>query len=130
MSAYQEARYRSLERQETAPGSRDQQPEVIAGDWAFPDGPAPTPPPAAPARSRRRYVPYALLDAHLATWYDRQSRTYLVLCPRCHRLITFRGLDAIYVEMVWGERRCCQGCRAVAAFSALSQSPWAPRIDH
>jgi hypothetical protein len=61
-------------------------------------------------------VPYALVDADLATWYDRQTGTYLVLCPTCHRLITFGGLDAIYVEMVWAERRCCQGCRAGIAF--------------
>ena len=40
----------------------------------------------------------------------------MVLCPRCHRLITCETFGIVYREMVWGARKCCQGCRAKISF--------------
>jgi len=63
-----------------------------------------------------RYVPYALKGTILAVWYDCQENKYWVVCPKCHALIIYPSLDSLYHEMVWGDRQCCQGCRARITF--------------
>lgn len=63
-----------------------------------------------------RYVPFVLKDTVLAVWYDNQKERYVVLCPQCQEVISYRTLDALYHEMVWGDRQCCQGCRARVTF--------------
>jgi len=63
-----------------------------------------------------RYVPFIIKGTVLAVWYDGQEDQYVVLCPTCHRLITCKTLGMVYHEMVWSERKCCQGCRAKATF--------------
>lgn len=52
----------------------------------------------------------------LALWCDRQENKYLVACPKCHRLINYDSLHALYLAMVDSERKCCQGCRAKVSF--------------
>jgi len=64
-----------------------------------------------------RFAPYNVLGAPLAAWYDRQEDRYLVLCPACHRLVAYDAQDTLYLEMVWSEHRCCQGCRARISFA-------------
>jgi hypothetical protein len=59
-----------------------------------------------------RYVPFVLKGTVLAVWYDSREEKYVVVCPKCHTLITYDSLDAIYHEMVCRDRQCCQGCRA------------------
>jgi hypothetical protein len=63
-----------------------------------------------------RYVPFVLKDTVLAVWYDSQEDKYMVVCPKCHKLITCNSLDSLYHEMVWNGRQCCQGCRAKISF--------------
>jgi hypothetical protein len=63
-----------------------------------------------------RYVPFVLKDTVLAVWYDNQEGQYVVLCPQCHEVISYRTLSVLYHEMVWGDRHCCQGCRARITF--------------
>jgi hypothetical protein len=63
-----------------------------------------------------RYIPHAIVGASLAVWHDDQEGQYVALCPACSRLITYSELHALYLEMVWGERQCCPGCRAKAVF--------------
>jgi len=63
-----------------------------------------------------RYVPLAVKGTLLAVWYDSQEDQYLALCPECHELINCNTLGIVYREMVLGERKCCQGCRAKASF--------------
>jgi hypothetical protein len=63
-----------------------------------------------------RYVPFVLKDTVLAVWYDNQKEQYVVLCPQCHEMISHRTLNALYHEMVLGDRQCCQGCRARITF--------------
>jgi len=63
-----------------------------------------------------RYVPLVVKGTLLAVWYDTQEGQYVVLCPKCHRLITYDTLGIVYREMVLSERRCCQGCRAKISF--------------
>ena len=63
-----------------------------------------------------RFDPYTIVGAPLAAWYDREEDRYLVVCPACHRLIAYEAQDTLYVEMVWSEHRCCQGCRARISF--------------
>jgi len=64
-----------------------------------------------------RFGPYTVVGAPLAAWYDREEDRYLVVCPACHRLIAYEAQDTLYVEMVWSEHRCCQGCRARISFA-------------
>jgi hypothetical protein len=64
-----------------------------------------------------RFVPFLVAGAPLAAWHDRQEDCYLVLCPACHRLVTYDAQDTLYIEMVWSEHRCCQGCRARISFA-------------
>ena len=66
--------------------------------------------------SSPRYLPCIIEGAFLAAWYDCRQDRYLVLCPACHRLIAYHGLDALYLAMVWSERQRCQGCRAKISF--------------
>jgi len=63
-----------------------------------------------------RYVPYAIVGASLAAWYDCQEDRYVILCPECHRLIAYDAPDVLYLEIVWSERQCCRGCRAKISF--------------
>jgi hypothetical protein len=63
-----------------------------------------------------RYVPFALKGTLLAVWYDSQEEQYVVLCPKCRRLITYETLGMVYREMVLSQRKCCQGCRARVSF--------------
>jgi hypothetical protein len=63
-----------------------------------------------------RYVPFVLKDTVLAVWYDNQKKQYVVLCPQCHEVISYRSLDALHREMVGSDRQCCQGCRAKITF--------------
>jgi len=63
-----------------------------------------------------RYVPLVVKGTLLAVWHDSQEDRYVVLCPKCHRLITFETLGMVYHEMVLSERKCCQGCRAKFSF--------------
>ena len=67
--------------------------------------------------ARPRFAPYTIVGAPLAAWYDREEDRYLVLCPACHRLIAYEAQDTLYMEMVWSEHRCCQGCRARISFA-------------
>lgn len=64
-----------------------------------------------------RFVPFLVAGAPLAAWHDRQEERYLVLCPACHRLVAYDAQDTLYIEMVWSEHRCCQGCRARISFA-------------
>ena len=64
-----------------------------------------------------RFAPFLTVGAPLAAWHDRQEDRYLVVCPACHRLVTYDAQDTLYVEMVWSEQRCCQGCRARISFA-------------
>jgi hypothetical protein len=63
-----------------------------------------------------RYVPLVVKGTLLAIWHDSERDQYLVLCPICHELILCDTLDIVYQEMVWSERKCCQGCRAKVTF--------------
>jgi len=63
-----------------------------------------------------RYVPFVLKGTLLALWHDRQEDQYVLLCPQCHQLITYDTLSLVYREIVWSERKCCQGCRAKISF--------------
>jgi len=63
-----------------------------------------------------RYLPFVPKDTTLAVGYDPQKEEYAVLCPQCHEVILYRTLEALYREMVRGDRRCCQGCRARITF--------------
>lgn len=64
-----------------------------------------------------RFTPFNVLDAPVAAWYDRQEDRYLALCPACRRLVAYGALDTLYLELVWSEYRCCQGCRARMSFA-------------
>jgi len=63
-----------------------------------------------------RYQPFIIKGTVLAVWHDREEDRYVVLCPTCHRLVTCETLGMVYHEMVWNERKGCQGCRARASF--------------
>jgi hypothetical protein len=63
-----------------------------------------------------RYVPYVLRGTVLAVWYDCQEDKYWVVCPKCQTLIACNSIEVLYHEMVWGDRQCCQGCRARITF--------------
>jgi len=63
-----------------------------------------------------RYVPFVVKGTLLAVWYDSQEDQYVVLCPQCHELIACDTVAIVYHEMVWSERKCCQGCRARISF--------------
>ena len=63
-----------------------------------------------------RYVPFVLKDTVLAVWYDKQKKEYVVLCPQCHEVISYPTLNALYREMVWSDRQCCQSCSARITF--------------
>ena len=63
-----------------------------------------------------RYVPMVVKGTLLAVWYDSQEDQYAVLCPQCHELIACDTVGIVYHEMVWSERKCCQGCRARISF--------------
>ncbi len=63
-----------------------------------------------------RYVPWVIKGTSLGVWYDTQGDRYRVLCPQCHCLVTCDTIEIVYREMVLGERKCCQGCRAKIAF--------------
>jgi hypothetical protein len=63
-----------------------------------------------------RYVPWVIKGTSLGVWYDSRGDQYKVLCPECHGMITCETLDVLYREMVWSERKCCQGCRAKISF--------------
>ena len=65
-----------------------------------------------------RFAPFNVLGAPLAAWYDRHEDRYLIVCPACHRLVAYDAEDTLYLEMVWSEYRCCQGCRARMSFAA------------
>ncbi len=64
-----------------------------------------------------RFAPFNVLGAPIAAWYDRQEDCYLALCPSCHRLVAYEAEDTLYLELVWSEYRCCQGCRARMSFA-------------
>jgi len=70
-----------------------------------------------PALTSPHYVPYTIVGASLAAWYDCQADQYVVLCPECHMLIAYDTPEELYVEMVWREHQACQGCRARALFA-------------
>lgn len=63
-----------------------------------------------------RYVPFIIRGTVLAVWYDSIENQYLVLCPKCHELITYDTLNTLYYELVSSGRKCCQGCRAKTSF--------------
>lgn len=63
-----------------------------------------------------RYVPFVVKGTSLAVWYDSQEGKYVIRCPKCQRLIGYDTLGIVYHEMVWSERKCCQGCRARISF--------------
>ena len=63
-----------------------------------------------------RYAPYVLKGTVLVVWYDSQDNRYLVVCPKCHALITCNSLDVLYHEVVGNGGHCCQGCRARITF--------------
>ena len=69
-----------------------------------------------PELNPSRYVPFVLKDTVLAVWYDNEKELHIVLCPQCHEMISYPALNALYREMVWGDRQCCQGCRARITF--------------
>jgi hypothetical protein len=71
---------------------------------------------AGPELTLPRYVPLVIKDASLALWQDSQEDQYVVLCPKCRRLITYDTLGVVYREIVLSERKCCQGCRARISF--------------
>ena len=64
-----------------------------------------------------RYAPLNVLGAPIAAWHDRQEDRYLALCPACHRLVAYDAEDKLYVELVWSDYHCCQGCRARKSFA-------------
>jgi hypothetical protein len=64
-----------------------------------------------------RFAPFNVLDAPVAAWYDRQEDRYLAVCPACRRLVVYETEDTLYLELVWSEYRCCQGCRARMSFA-------------
>jgi N-acyl-L-homoserine lactone synthetase len=70
-----------------------------------------------PVLTSPRYVPYTIVDASMAAWYDCQADQYVVLCPECHMLIAYDTPEELYLEMVWRDQQCCQGCRARALFA-------------
>jgi hypothetical protein len=63
-----------------------------------------------------RYEPIIVRGTSLSVWHDTAEAKYVVLCPRCHNLISYDTLASLYHEMVSCERRCCQGCRAKISF--------------
>ena len=63
-----------------------------------------------------RYVPCFIKGTPLSVWYDNREDQYRVLCPQCHCLVTCDTIEIVYREMVWSERKCCQGCRAKISF--------------
>jgi hypothetical protein len=72
--------------------------------------------PSSPDLTGSRYVPFVMKGSSLAVWFDSQEGQYAVFCPKCHRLIVYDTADIVYREMVWNDRRCCQGCRAGITF--------------
>jgi hypothetical protein len=70
-----------------------------------------------PVLTSPRYIPYTIVGASMAAWYDCQADQYVVLCPECHMLIAYDTPEDLYGEMVWREQQCCQGCRARALFT-------------
>jgi N-acyl-L-homoserine lactone synthetase len=64
-----------------------------------------------------RYVPYTIVGASMAAWYDCQADQYVVVCPECHMLIAYDTPEELYLELVWQEQQCCEGCRARALFA-------------
>jgi hypothetical protein len=71
---------------------------------------------AIPKLTFPRYVLLVIKDASLALWHDSQEDQYVVLCPKCRRLITYDALGVVYREIVLSERKCCHGCRAKISF--------------
>ena len=71
-----------------------------------------------PVLTAPRYVPYTIVGASMAAWYDSQAEQYVVLCPACHMLIAYDTPEELYVEMVWREQQVCQGCRARVLFAS------------
>jgi hypothetical protein len=65
----------------------------------------------------RTIADLVVLDAPVAVWHDCQEDTYLALCPACHRLVAYDAEDNLYLDLVWSEYRCCQGCRARMSFA-------------
>ena len=64
-----------------------------------------------------RHMPYTIVGASMAAWYDCQADQYVVLCPECHMLIAYDTPEELYQEMVWREQQACQGCRARTLFA-------------
>ncbi len=63
-----------------------------------------------------RYVPFTIKGTVLAAWHDSREGRYLVLCPKCHKLIAYDKVNTLYLELVSNDRQCCQGCRARISF--------------
>jgi hypothetical protein len=63
-----------------------------------------------------RYVPFLTRGTALAAWYDNMENQYIAVCPKCHSSITYDSLTILYRELVIGDAKCCQGCRAKITF--------------
>ena len=63
-----------------------------------------------------RFAPCPSRGRAPAVWYDRDEDRFLAFCPRCRELIAYATLSALHHELVTGEKRCCQGCRARTSF--------------
>jgi hypothetical protein len=56
--------------------------------------------PTVMALAPDRYVPCIIKDALLPAWYDYKDDNYVVVCPECHRLITYKSERALCLAMV------------------------------